>query len=87
MLDGRKYVLNLNAGIIFGKTKYPENVLYYDNAPAVTVDGKDGIGMLIHLEDVEIDPVIVMDKKQAKELIKALRKSIRRNRRVRTKQV
>lgn len=79
MLDGRKYVLNLNAGIIFGNAKYPENVLYYDNAPAVTVDGKDGIGMLIHLEDVEIDPVIVMDKRQAKELIKALRVSIRRN--------
>ena len=78
MLDGRKYVLGLNSGIIFGKTSYPENVLYYDNAPAVTVGGKDGIGMLIHLKDVEIDPVIVMNKKQAKELIKALKKSMRR---------
>ena len=79
MLDGRKYVLNLNAGIIFGNTKYPEDVVYHDNFQAVTVNGKDGIGMLIHLEDVEIDPVIVMDKRQAKELIKALRASIRRN--------
>jgi hypothetical protein len=32
------------------------------------------------MDDVDIDPVIVMDKKQAKELIKALRKAIRRNR-------
>jgi hypothetical protein len=41
----------------------------------------DGIGMLIHMDDVDIDPVIIMDRKQAKELIKALRKSIRRNKR------
>ena len=63
MLEGRKYILNLNSGIIFGRATEPE-----------------GIGMLIHLDDVEIDPVIIMDKKQAKELIKALKYYIRRSR-------
>lgn len=74
MLEGRKYVLNLNSGIIFGNTTYPENV-----SPLV-VEQPDGIGMLIHMEDVDIDPVIIMDRRQAKELIKALKLSIRRNR-------
>lgn len=76
MLEGRKYVLNLNAGIIFGNTKYPAE----SNINGIIYGNPDGIGMLIHMEDVDIDPVIIMDKKQAKELIKALRKSIRRNR-------
>lgn len=77
MLDGRKYVLGLNSGIIFGKTNYPENSINYGNIAQV-VGGPEGIGMLIHMDDVEIDPVIVMNKKQAKELIKALKKSMRR---------
>lgn len=76
MLDGRKYILGQNSGIIFGKTNYPENTVYYDNSPIEIVG--NGIGMLIHMEDVEIDPVIVMNKKQAKALIKALKKSMRR---------
>lgn len=76
MLEGRKYVLNLNAGIIFGNTKYPAEA----NLNGIIDGNPDGIGMLIHMEDVDIDPVIIMDKKQAKELIKALRKSIRKNR-------
>lgn len=74
MLEGRKYILNLNSGIIFGNTNYPPDV-------NELVEGdKDGIGMLVHMEDVDIDPVIIMDRKQAKELIKALKVSIRRNR-------
>ena len=76
MLEGRKYVLNLNSGIIFGNTKYPPEA----NLNGIIDGNPDGIGMLIHMEDVDIDPVIIMDRKQAKELIKALRKSIRRNR-------
>ena len=76
MLEGRKYVLNLNAGIIFGNTKYPAEA----NLKGIIDGNPDGIGMLIHMDDVDIDPVIIMDKKQAKELIKALKKSIRRNR-------
>ena len=76
MLQGRKYILNLNSGLIFGNTKYPSEASLNG-----IIDGNpDVIGMLVHMDDVDIDPVIVMDKKQAKELIKALRKAIRRNR-------
>jgi hypothetical protein len=76
MLEGRKYVLGQNCGLIFGKTTYPENTNYMDDNPVEIVG--EGIGMLIHMNDVEIDPVIVMNKKQAKALVKALKKSMRR---------
>lgn len=76
MLNGRKYVLGLNSGIIFGNTSYPAEA----NLSGVIEGNPDGLGMLVHLEDVAIDPVIVMDRKQAKELIKALKVAIRRNR-------
>ena len=71
-LDGRKYVLNLNSGIIFGPSAYPEDV------PLESSDGM-GIGMLVHLEDVDIDPVVVMDEVQAKQLVKALKYAIRKH--------
>lgn len=76
MLQGRKYILNLNSGLIFGNTKYPSEA----SLNGIIEGNPDGIGMLVHMDDVDIDPVIVMDKKQAKELIKALRKAIWRNR-------
>ncbi len=80
-LDGRKYVLNLNSGIIFGNTSYPEERVLIENPRYLDFKhDTDGIGMLIHLEDVDIDPVIIMDRNQAKVLIKALRHAIRRNR-------
>ena len=82
MLEGRKYVLNLNSGIIFGNTAYPEERVLIENPRYLDFKhDTDGIGMLIHMEDVEIDPVIIMDRRQAKELIKALKYAIRRNRR------
>lgn len=81
MLEGRKYVLNLNSGIIFGNTAYPEERVLIENPRYLDFKHEtDGIGMLIHMEDVEIDPVIIMDRRQAKELIKALKYAIRRNR-------
>lgn len=76
MLNGRKYVLGLNSGIIFGNTSYPAEATLSN----IIESKPDGLGMLIHLEDVDVDPVIVMDRKQAKELIKALKDAIRRNR-------
>ena len=80
-LEGRKYVLNLNSGIIFGNTAYPEERVLIENPRYLDFKhDTDGIGMLIHMEDVEIDPVIIMDRRQAKELIKALKYTIRRNR-------
>lgn len=80
-LEGRKYVLNLNSGIIFGNTAYPEERVLIENPRYLDFKhDTDGIGMLIHMEDVEIDPVIIMDRRQAKELIKALKYAIRRNR-------
>ena len=81
-LEGRKYVLNLNSGIIFGNTAYPEERVLIENPRYLDFKhDTDGIGMLIHMEDVDIDPVIIMDRRQAKELIKALKYAIRRNRR------
>ena len=81
MLEGRKYILNLNSGIIFGNTAYPEERVLIENPRYLDFKhDTDGIGMLIHMEDVEIDPVIIMDRRQAKELIKALKYAIRRNR-------
>lgn len=81
-LEGRKYVLNLNSGIIFGNTAYPEERVLIENPRYLDFKHDiDGIGMLIHMEDVEIDPVIIMDRRQAKQLIKALKYAIRRNRR------
>lgn len=80
-LEGRKYVLNLNSGIIFGNASYPEERVLIENPRYLDFKhDTDGIGMLIHMEDVEIDPVIIMDRRQAKELIKALKYAIRRNR-------
>lgn len=76
MLEGRKYVLNINAGIVFGKTKYPADA----NLAGIIQGNLDGIGMLIHMDDVDIDPVIVMDEKQCKALIKAIKKVKRGNR-------
>lgn len=76
MINGRKYILGLNSGIIFGNTSYPAEATLSN----IIESNPDGLGMLIHLEDVVIDPVIVMDRKQAKELIKALKVAIRRNR-------
>ena len=75
IMDGRKYALNINSGIIFGNTKWPE----YMSRDKLVDGNPTGIGMMVHMEDVEIDPVIVMNKKQAKELIKALRYAIRHN--------
>ena len=70
-LIGRKYILNENSGLIFGIEQYPELRMQPDDA---YMDNEGyGIGMLVHLNDVEIDPVLIFDEKQAKELEKALR--------------
>ena len=82
MLVGRKYILNENSGIIFDLEQYPEIRMrpddeYMDN------DGY-GIGMLVHLSDADIDPVLIFNDKQARELEKALkvyRRKLRKKRR------
>lgn len=82
MLVGRKYILNENSGIIFDLEQYPEIRMQPDDA---YMDNEGyGIGMLVHLSDVDIDPVLIFNDKQAKELEKALkiyRRKLRKKRR------
>lgn len=70
-MDGRKYVLGLNSGLIFGTDQFPPEATYLGDVEP------NGVAMLVHMEDVDIDPVIVLDEMQAKELIKAIKRSIR----------
>ena len=72
-LNGREYALGCNSGIIFSPTSWPE----YMSGRLDPKESETAIGMLVHMHDVDIDPVIVMNKKQAKELVKALRYAIR----------
>ena len=79
MLEGRRYILKETAGLIFGIDRYPEVRLNPDDD--YTQFGGLAIGMEVHMEDVEIDPIVLMDSNQAKELIKALKKMRRELRR------
>ena len=82
MLVGRKYILNENSGLIFDLEQYPEIRMQPDDA-YMDNDGY-GIGMLVHLNDADIDPVLIFNDKQAKELEKALkvyRRKLRKKRR------
>lgn len=82
MLVGRKYILNENSGIIFDIEQYPEIRMRPDDEYMDT-DGY-GIGMLVHLCDVDVDPVLIFNDEQAKELEKALkvyRRKLRKKRR------
>lgn len=82
MLVGRKYILNENSGLIFDLEQYPEIRMQPDDA---YMDNEGyGIGMLVHLNDADIDPVLIFNDKQAKELEKALkvyRRKLRKKRR------
>lgn len=71
MMEGRKYVLGLNSGLIFGTDVFPPEATYLGDVEP------NGVAMLVHMEDVDIDPVIVMDETQAKELIKAIKRSMK----------
>lgn len=71
MMEGRKYVLGLNSGLIFASDQFPPEAVYLGDKE------KYGVAMLVHMEDVDIDPVIVMDEAQAYELIKAIKRSMK----------
>lgn len=75
MIDDKKYVLKDSASLIFGLTEFPPTVISPEEDYAIS-EGM-GIGMRVHMNDVEIDPVIMMDAIQAKVLIKALKTAIR----------
>lgn len=70
MLEGRKYVIGENAGIISGVAKLPEGLAYpHDDYKSTG----EAVGLLIHMADVETDPVICMTYEEAKYFIKALK--------------
>ena len=75
MLEGKKYILKENSGIIFGVDKYPELRLNPDDE--YMSDGGYCVAMQVHMRDVDIDPVICMGPEAAKELEKMLRKTRR----------
>lgn len=75
MLEGRKYILKENSGIIFGVDKYPELRMNPDDE--YISDGGYCVAMQVHLNDAEVDPVICMDQEAAKELEKMLKKTRR----------
>ena len=75
MLEGRKYLIEEDAGIITGIAKVPDTLLYPTDDYSHT--GGEAIGLLIHMADVETDPVLCMTDEQASYLIKAI-KTVRR---------
>lgn len=79
MLNGRKYILGESGGLIFGVDRYPEVRQNPDDD--YMEHGGYAIGMLMHLNDTEIDPVMMMNDRQVKELIKGLKKMRRELRR------
>lgn len=79
MYDDKKYILGDSVGIIFGLTEFPETVLNPEDD--YMISNGIGIGMRVHMNDVETDPIVVMDPRQAKELLKGLKKMMREYRR------
>lgn len=79
MIEDKKYVLKDTSSLIFGLTEFPPTVQSPEDDYAIS-NGM-GIGMRVHMNDVDVDPVIMMDDKQAKVFIKALKTAIRDYRR------
>lgn len=78
MVEGRKYILNESCGLLVGPTKFPEVYSHPEN-DYETCNGI-GIGMQVHLRDADVDPVVVMDRRQLKEIIRYLRRAYRESR-------
>lgn len=81
MLEGRRYILRETVGIIFGIDRYPEVRENPDDD--YMSHGGLAIGMQVHLRDAEIDPIVLMNDIQTKELIRGLKKMRRELRRER----
>lgn len=79
MLEGRRYILGENSGVIFGIDRYP--ALRENPDDDYLSHGGKAIGMQVHLRDTEIDPVVLMSDAQVKELIRGLKKMRRELRR------
>lgn len=81
MLEGRKYVLNETGGLVFGVERYPE---VRENPDDDYMEkGGWAVGMQVHLRDAEVDPIMLMNDRQCKELIKAIKRTRRQLRRKR----
>lgn len=78
--EGRKYVINDNAGILCDITQVPENLL----VPGDDYINKGGfaIGMLINMADVEIPVTLCLTDDDAKALIKALKMTRKKYRKI-----
>lgn len=78
--EGRKYVINDNAGIFCDITQVPENLL----VPGDDYVNKGGfaIGMLVNMADVEIPVTLCLTDDDAKALIKALKMTRKKYRKI-----
>ena len=79
MLEGRKYILGESGGIVFGIERYPEVRENPDDD--YTSHNGYGIAMQVHLRDAEIDPVMIFNDRQCKEMIKGMKRMRRQLRR------
>lgn len=83
--DGRKYVVQENAGLYLDITRLPETLQVLPGDDYIQTGGL-AIGMQVNMADVEVPITLCMTDKDAKALIKALKKIRRKYRReVRTK--
>lgn len=83
--NGRKYVVQENAGLYLDVTRLPDNLQALPGDDYIQTGGL-AIGMQVNMADVEVPITLCMTDKDAKALIKALKKIRRKYRReVRTK--
>ena len=83
--DGRKYVIQENAGIFLDVTKLPDTLQALPGDDYINTRGL-AIGMRVTMADVEVPITLCMTDADTKALIKALKKIRRKYRReVRTK--
>lgn len=77
--NGRKYVIQDNAGIYLDTTRLPEDLQALPGDDYILAKGL-AIGMQVNLVDADVPVTLCMTDKDAKALIKALKKIRRKYR-------